>query len=101
MSKPVFGTTLRSKSNTSIIGTKRRNYGNLNIKNIPDTLYRKIKDRAKRERRSIAAEVIHILSQATEQTSTLSILDLQGLGKEVWKGKDAARYVNKERSYRD
>ena len=52
----------------------------LNIKNIPDTLYRKIKDRAKRERRSIAEEVVHILSQATEQTSTLSILDLQGLG---------------------
>jgi len=51
----------------------------LNIKNIPDTLYRKIKDRAKRERRSIAKEVVHILSQATEQTSTLSILDLQGL----------------------
>ena len=42
----------------------------LNIKNIPDTLYRKIKDRAKRERRSIAKEVVHILSQATEQTST-------------------------------
>ena len=69
----------------------------LNIKNLPDSLYRKIQARAKRERRSVAQEVIHILSQVADQAPRLSILDLQGLGKEVWRGVDAARYVEKER----
>ncbi len=71
----------------------------LNIKNVPDALYRKIQAKAKRERRSVAQEVIHILSQVTEQATPLSILDLQGLGKELWRGVDAGRYVNKERSW--
>ena len=69
----------------------------LNIKNLPDALYRKIQARAKRERRSVAQEVIHILSQVTDQAAPLSILDLQGLGREVWRGMDTARYVDKER----
>lgn len=69
----------------------------LNIKNVPDSLYRKIQARAKRQHRSVAQEVIHILSELTEQSRPLSILDLQGLGKEVWRGVDAARHVNKER----
>ena len=69
----------------------------LNIKSLPDALYRKIQARANRERRSIAQEVIHILSRATEKAKPLSILDLQGLGKEVWRKVDAARHVEKER----
>lgn len=69
----------------------------LNIKNLPDALYRKIQARAKRERRSVAQEVIHILSQVTDQATPLSVLDLQGLGREVWRGVNAAPYVDKER----
>ena len=69
----------------------------LNIKNMPDRLYRKIQARANRAHRSIAQEVIHILSQATESRTTLSILELQGLGKEVWRKVDASKYVDKER----
>jgi len=69
----------------------------LNIKNLPDALYRKIRARAKRERRSVAQEVINILSQATDQAAPLSILELQGLGREVWREVNAARYVDKER----
>lgn len=69
----------------------------LNIKGLPDRLYRKIQARAKREHRSVAQEVIHILSQATDQVPPLSILELQGLGKELWTGIDAARHVHKER----
>jgi plasmid stability protein len=69
----------------------------LNIKNLPDRLYRKIQARANREHRSIAQEVIHILSAATENASPLSILDLQGLGKDVWKKVDAGKHVKKER----
>lgn len=69
----------------------------LNIKGVPDSLYRKLQARAKKEHRSVAQEVVHILSQATDRVPTLSILDLKGLGKELWKGRDAARHVNKER----
>lgn len=69
----------------------------LNIKNLPDPLYRKLRARAKRERRSVAQEVIHLLSQATEESAPLSILALKGLGKEVWRSVDPAAYVEQER----
>ena len=69
----------------------------LNIKKVPDRLYRKIQARANREHRSVAQEVIHILSQATEDARSLSILELQGLGKEVWSKVDASKHVTKER----
>lgn len=69
----------------------------LNIKNMPDQLYRKIQSRANKKHRSVAQEVVHILTQATEGTEALSILDLQGLGKELWHRVDAARHVKKER----
>ena len=69
----------------------------LNIKNVPDRLYRKIQTRANKKHRSVAQEVVHILTQATEGTETLSILELQGLGKELWREVDGANYVKKER----
>lgn len=69
----------------------------LNIKKIPDRLYRKLQARATQQHRSVAQEVIHILSVATENSAPLSILDLQGLGKEVWNNVDAGKHVNKER----
>ena len=70
----------------------------LNIKNLPDALYRKLEARAKREHRSIAQEVIHLLSDAVETPEPLSILDLKGLGKEHWRGIDPAKHVERERN---
>lgn len=69
----------------------------LNIKSFPDRLYKKLQSRAKRERRSLAQEVIKILAESVSEAPTLSILGLQGLGKEIWQGIDAARYVDQER----
>lgn len=69
----------------------------LNIKNVPDKLYRKIRVRASKKHRSVAQEVVHILSQATEEMDELSLLQLQGLGKDAWRGIDAAKFVRKER----
>lgn len=69
----------------------------LNIKSVPDKLYRKLQARAKRERRSVAQEVIQILDQALAEVPPLSILDLQGLGKEIWTGTSADEYLRKER----
>jgi plasmid stability protein len=69
----------------------------LNIKNMPDSLYKKLQARAKRQRRSVAQEVTHLLSQVLDVPKPLSILELQGLGKEHWHGIDAAIHVQRER----
>lgn len=69
----------------------------LNIKGFPDGLYKKLQARAKRQHRSVAQEVTHLLSLALESSKPLSILDLQGLGKDLWQGLDAAEHVRRER----
>jgi len=69
----------------------------LNIKSFPDGLYERLRSRAEREHRSISQEVIHLLSQVVKEEEPLSILELRGLGKEVWRGVDAAEHVERER----
>ena len=70
----------------------------LNIKNLPDALYKKLQARAKRERRSVAQEVTQLLTRVLEAPEPLSILELQGLGKEHWRGVDGAAHVQRERA---
>jgi plasmid stability protein len=70
----------------------------LNVKHLPDALYRKLKARAKREHRSVAQEVVVLLEQALEPPTALSILELRGLGKELWRDIDAGSYVAGERA---
>ncbi|MBW3571824.1 MAG: hypothetical protein KY467_12020 [Gemmatimonadetes bacterium] len=70
----------------------------LNIKNLPDALYEALKARAESQHRSIAQEVTHLLAEAVGQKEPLSILELQGLGKELWSGIDAARHIEDERA---
>lgn len=69
----------------------------LNVKNLPDALYRKLQARARRQHRSVSQEVTHILAQAVERPEQLSITELRGLGKEHWTGADAAGHVETER----
>jgi plasmid stability protein len=69
----------------------------LNIENFPDTLYEKLQEQAQREQRSVTQEVIHILDQALDQEKTYSLMELEGLGKELWEGIDAAEYIRQER----
>lgn len=78
--------------------TEEREVATLNVKNLPDSLYRKLQARAKRDHRSVAQEVTHLLSEALEEPKALSILELQGLGKELWKEIDAADHVRGERA---
>jgi plasmid stability protein len=70
----------------------------LNVKNLPDRLYRKLKARAKRQRRSVAQEVTILLTQALEPSATHSILELRGLGKDLWRDIDATEHVASERA---
>lgn len=76
----------------------RNTVATLNIKNLPDGLYRKLQARARRERRSVAQEVTRILTEALETPKPLSILELRGLGKEYWQGSNAAEHVERERN---
>jgi len=70
----------------------------LNVKNLPDSVYRRLKARAKAHHRSIAQEVTHLLTDVLEESEPLSILELRGLGKERWAGVDAVRHVAEERT---
>jgi len=69
----------------------------LNVKNLPDSLYRKLQKRAKKQHRSVAQEVTKILDDALESPDPLSILTLRGLGKEQWTGIEAAAHIEVER----
>jgi plasmid stability protein len=69
----------------------------LNVKNLPDGLYRKLKARARANHRSVAQEITHLLAAALEKAEPLSLLELRGLGKEEWSGVNPARHVAEER----
>ena len=78
-------------------GNREEPLATLNIKNVPEKLYSRLKARARRQRRSVSQEVLHILDEATRPIETLSILELRGLGKEIWRGVDAADHIDEER----
>jgi plasmid stability protein len=69
----------------------------LNIKNFPDELHGKLKERAERNGRSLSSEVERLLAEALLRTETYTLRDWQGVGAHVWKGVDAVAYVRKER----
>jgi plasmid stability protein len=69
----------------------------LNVKNLPDALYRKLQKRARERRRSVAKEVTLILEEAVALREPLSILELRGLGKDTWREVGAAAHVEAER----
>jgi plasmid stability protein len=69
----------------------------LNLKNVPDPIYDKLKVRAKLKHRSMAQEVIHLLSETLDKVEPLSVLELQGLGKECWKDIDPLKHIEEER----
>jgi len=70
----------------------------LKIKNLPDALYAKLKARAARQGRSVAREATILLTEALGSEPAHSILELCGLGKELWRGLDAGSYVAGERA---
>ncbi len=69
----------------------------LKVKDFPDSLYERLQEQARQRNRSLSPEVIHIVDEAPGPERTLSILGLQGLGKELWEGIDAAEYIRGER----
>jgi|GEM_PF-316761 len=70
----------------------------LKVEDFPDSLYERLQKQARQRNRSLSQEVIHILDEALGPEKTLSIMGLQGLGKELWEGIDAAEYIREERN---
>ena len=69
----------------------------LRVTNVPDALYRKLRERARRQPRSISQEIVHLLSRALDTEAPLSIRELKGLGKTRWRGVNSAAHVARER----
>ena len=70
----------------------------LNIKSFPEDLYNILGKQAKKDRRSLSAEVIYLLEWAVKSDiKKTSIKELRGLGKQKWKGVDGAKHVDTER----
>jgi plasmid stability protein len=69
----------------------------LNVKNLPDGLYRRLQKRARERRRSVAQEVTCILEETVDRAEPVSILGLRGLGKDAWREIDATAHVDSER----
>lgn len=76
---------------------RRHFLATVNVKNFPDDIYDKLRLLARREHRSISQQIVHMLVKALGQEPELSIMDLRGLGKEVWEGADAVDHVRAER----
>lgn len=70
----------------------------LKITDFPKDLHEKLRVRAEKEHRSVAQQALHLLEEALEKNGeAYSIFDLRGLGKDLWRGENAAEYVKRER----
>ena len=49
------------------------------------------------ERRALLQELLNLYGQGIRLMPRHSLLELEGLGAEIWKGIDAQEYVNEER----
>ena len=54
----------------------------LNIKGFPDGLYRKLQQRARKDRRSLAQEITYLLQEAVEVTKLLPQEELRPFGRD-------------------
>ena len=79
----------------------------LSIKNVPDTLAEQLRDRAKRNHRSLQGELIHILETAAygnlaSEPGHLTIRQLreQVDGRGYTTGDDATRWIREDRDAR-
>jgi len=63
-----------------------------------ETVLREVEALSEAEQLRLVAQLSARLRRHTSTESSTSILDLQGLGRDIWRGQDAQDYVNHERS---
>jgi hypothetical protein len=72
----------------------------LRVEQVPDDLYERIEDASSRRGVSLRDYVLELLSHAVgqgEAEARVSLLELEGLGREIWEGVDVEAYVAAER----
>ncbi len=63
-----------------------------------ETVLREVEALSEAEQLRLIAQVSARLHGRARSETSASILDLQGLGRDIWSGQDAQEYVNHERS---
>jgi hypothetical protein len=63
-----------------------------------ETVLREVEALSEAEQLELVARMSARLHRLASSESSTSILDLQGLGSDIWRGQDAQDYVNHERS---
>ena len=68
------------------------------LKNLPDEIYNYLKSKADKTEKDISDEIVKLLKEKIGNIEKKrDILELKGLGKEIWKDIEPQEYVNKER----
>lgn len=62
-----------------------------------ETIYKEISKLSNNEKITILSKIISEISISVDRNHKVSIYDIKGIGKGIWKGVDAQKYVNKER----
>jgi hypothetical protein len=63
-----------------------------------ETILRSVESLSRAEQLRLISELAEYLRTHVAPEARTSILELQGLGKEIWQGIDAQEYVNRERA---
>ena len=63
-----------------------------------ELIYREISNLTNNEKKTLLSILISEIKLQSNNTERSSILDLKGVGKEIWQEIDAQGYVNNERS---
>lgn len=66
--------------------------------NVYNEILQRVKELDLAQQLRLLEEVAGLIRQQTEQGGSRSILELQGLGKEVWEGVDVKDYLEQERA---
>jgi len=67
------------------------------VKNFPGPLYERLRRQARRDGRSVAAEVEVLLAEALARPRRYTVNDFRGVGAEIWRGLNIQKYLDRER----
>ena len=69
----------------------------ITISDIPPDVHAALEARAATHGRTVAEEAAAVLTASLRPARRHSLLELDGLGKELWEGIDTAAYIDEER----
>ena len=63
-----------------------------------EMIYKEISQLTSNEKIILLSKLVSEISTCIDRTRKVNIYDIKGVGKEIWEGIDAQKYVNKERA---